>query len=82
VPKTCTAVYDAFMEGHLDEALALQKIASRIPLMGGFGNAAAVVKYGLSLKGICSPKTAEPIALAGGQEEKIKGWLQSVGFAL
>lgn len=80
VPQVCTAVYDAFIEGRIDDALALQKQASYIPLMGTFGNAAAVVKYGLSLKGLCGPTTAAPIALSGGQEEKIKVWLNKVGF--
>lgn len=78
-PRACTAVYDAFMAGNLSEAVILQKQASRIPLMGTFGNNAAVVKYGLHLQGVCGPTVASPIALAGGQEEKIKDWMGKVG---
>lgn len=81
-PKTCTAVYDAFVEGRLEDAVALQKRASYIPLMGAFGNAGAVVKFGLSLQGICGATTAGPIALAGGQEEKIKAWMRKIGVEI
>lgn len=82
VPKTCSVVYDAFVQGRLDDALKLQKTASYIPLLGGFGNASAVIKFGLNLQGICGPTTASPIALAGGQEEKIKAWMRKVGIAI
>jgi 4-hydroxy-tetrahydrodipicolinate synthase len=79
-PKACCAVYDAFMQGRLDEAVILQKRASYIPLVGSFGMAAAVFKFGLHLQGVCGPTVAGPIALAGGQEDKIKSWMRKLGI--
>lgn len=79
-PKACCAVYDAFMQGRLDEAIILQKRASYIPLVGSFGMAAAVFKFGLHLQGVCGPTVAGPIVLAGGQEDEIKAWMRKLGI--
>lgn len=79
-PKLCVDVYEAFARGDLTEAIRLQKQASRIPLMGAFGGAAAVVKLGLSKMGICGAATTAPLALSPGQEEKIYAWMRTLGL--
>ncbi|SDF48745.1 dihydrodipicolinate synthase family protein [Sporolituus thermophilus] len=82
VPKLCADVYKAFANGDLAEALRLQKIASLIPLMGGFGANAAVIKFGLSRLGICGPTVSAPLGLAGGPEihDKILAWMRRLGL--
>lgn len=82
VPKLCADVYKAFASGDLAEALRLQKIASLIPLMGGFGANAAVIKFGLSRLGICGPTVSAPLGLAGGPEihDKILAWMRRLGL--
>ncbi|HMM21840.1 MAG TPA: dihydrodipicolinate synthase family protein [Selenomonadales bacterium] len=80
VPKLCAEVYDAYCRNDLAAAVALQKRASHIPLMGSFGPAAAVIKHGLSRLGICGPTVSAPLAVAAGQEEKIAAWMQQLGI--
>lgn len=80
VPKLCADVYNAYCRNDLSGALALQKRASYIPLMGGFGPAAAVIKHGLSKLGICGPTASAPLAIAAGQEEKIAAWMRKLGI--
>ena len=81
-PRQCVAVYEAFLRGDVAAAVTLQKKASLIPLMGGFGPAAAVIKFGLSKLGLCGPTVTAPLALASGQEEKILAWMRQVGLVL
>ena len=82
VPKLCADVYKAFAAGDLQAAVALQKKASLIPLMGGFGPNSAVIKLGLARLGICGPDVTAPLALPPGQEEKIFAWMRRLGLAL
>ena len=70
-PKQCVDVYNAFMSGEQAKAVEMQKKVSLIPLMGGFGPNAAVVKFGLSKLGICGQTVAAPLSLPAGQDEKI-----------
>ena len=79
-PKQCVAVYNAFVQGDHSAAIELQKKASLIPMMGGFGPNAAVVKFGLNKLGICGPTVAEPFCLAGGQDDKILAWMSRIGI--
>ena len=82
VPKLCADVYNAYIKGDLATAIALQKKASRIPMMGAFGGNAAVIKLGLSKLGICDATVSAPMALAGGQEDKIYAWMRTLGLEL
>jgi len=79
VPKLCADVWNAFSRGDLPAALELQKRASLIPLMGGFGPAPAVIKFLLSKLGVCDATVSAPLGLAGGQEEKIFAWARNLG---
>jgi len=79
VPKLCADVWNAFSRGDLPAALELQKRASLIPLMGGFGPAPAVIKFLLRKLGVCDATVSAPLGLAGGQEEKIFAWARNVG---
>jgi dihydrodipicolinate synthase/N-acetylneuraminate lyase len=79
-PGLCVSVYEAFAAGDLDKAVALQKKASLIPLMGGFGPNSAVVKLGLEKLGVCGRTATAPLGLAPGQEEKIYAWMRSLGL--
>jgi 4-hydroxy-tetrahydrodipicolinate synthase len=79
-PKQCVAVYNAFIQGDMTTAVALQKKVSLIPLMGGFGPNAAVIKFGLNRLGVCGPTVAAPLSLLDDQEEKIIAWMQRVGL--
>ena len=79
-PKQCAAVYNAFMDGDMATAVELQKKASLIPMMGGFGPNSAVVKFGLNKLGICGPTVAAPFSLAAGQDEKILAWMRRIGL--
>ena len=81
-PKQCAAVYNAFMDGDMTTAVELQKKASLIPMMGGFGPNAAVVKFGLNKLGICGPTVAAPFSLAAGQDEKILAWMRRIGLEI
>ncbi len=80
VPKLCADVYNAFSRGDLPAALDLQKRASLIPLMGGFGPAPAVIKLVLSKLGICDATVSAPLGLAPGQEDKIFAWARKLGI--
>ncbi len=80
VPKLCADVWNAFSRGDLPAALDLQKRASLIPLMGGFGPAPAVIKLVLSKLGICDPTVSAPLGLAPGQEDKIFAWARKLGI--
>lgn len=80
VPKLCSSVYDKFISGDLQAALEFQKRASYIPLMGGFGNNAAVIKFGLKLQGICDSTVTAPLALREGQDEQIIAWMRKLGL--
>lgn len=80
VPKLCADVYNAFVKGDMAAALDLQKRASLIPIMGGFGPAPAVIKFLLSKKGICDATVSAPLGLAPGQDEKIFAWAKRLGF--
>ena len=79
-PKQCSAVYNAFMNGDMTAAVEMQKKTSLIPMMGGFGPNAAVVKFGLNKLGICGPTVAAPFSLAAGQDEKILAWIRRIGL--
>jgi 4-hydroxy-tetrahydrodipicolinate synthase len=79
-PKQCVDGYNAFIKGDTAAAVALQKKVSLIPLMGGFGPNAAVIKFGLSKLGVCGPTVTAPMALAEGQDEKILAWMRRVGL--
>jgi 4-hydroxy-tetrahydrodipicolinate synthase len=79
-PKQCAAVYNAFINGDIDAAVEMQKKTSLIPMMGGFGPNAAVVKFGLNKLGICGPTVAAPFSLAAGQDEKILAWMRRIGL--
>lgn len=79
-PQQCAAVYNAFIAGDKEKAMELQKKASLIPMMGGFGPNAAVVKFGLNKLGICGPTVAAPFSLAEGQDEKILAWMRRIGI--
>jgi len=79
-PGLCASVYDMFSAGDLDRAVALQKIASLIPLMGGFGPNSAVIKLGLEKLGICGKTVSAPLGLPPGQEEKIFAWMRRLGL--
>lgn len=79
-PKLCADVYNAFSKGDLENAVALQKKASLIPLMGGFGPNSAVIKFGLSKLGICGTTVSAPLGLPPGQEEKILAWMGNLGL--
>ena len=80
VPKLCADVYNAFIEGDLDGAVALQKTASLIPLMGGFGPNAAVIKWGLNRLGVCGTTVSAPLGLPPAQEEKMAAWMRRLGL--
>ena len=80
VPKLCADVYNAFIEGDLDSAVALQKTASLIPLMGGFGPNSAVIKWGLNRLGVCGTTVSAPLGLPAGQEEKMVAWMRRLGL--
>lgn len=79
-PKQCAAVYNAFINGDMTAAVEMQKKTSLIPMMGGFGPNAAVVKFGLNKLGICGPTVAAPFNLAAGQDEKILAWMRRIGL--
>ncbi|MHC1760196.1 MAG: dihydrodipicolinate synthase family protein [Negativicutes bacterium] len=79
-PKQCADVYNAFVRGDHSAAIELQKKASLIPMMGGFGPNAAVVKFGLNKLGICGPTVAAPFVLAAGQDDKILAWMSRIGI--
>jgi 4-hydroxy-tetrahydrodipicolinate synthase len=79
-PKLCVDVYNAFVAGDMTTAIALQKRASLIPLMGGFGPNSAVIKFGLNALGVCGATAAAPLALASGQDEKILNWMKRLGI--
>ena len=79
-PKQCAAVYNAFINGAMTAAVEMQKKTSLIPMMGGFGPNAAVVKFGLNKLGICGPTVAAPFSLAAGQDEKILAWMRRIGL--
>jgi len=79
-PKLCVDVYNAFSDGDTTTAIALQKKASLITLMGGFGPNSAVLKFGLNVLGVCGPTSTAPLALAPGQEEKILHWMSRLGI--
>ena len=79
-PKQCSAVYNAFMNGDMTAAVEMQKKTSLIPMMGGFGPNAAVVKFGLNTLGVCGPTVAAPFSLAAGQDEKILAWMRRIGL--
>ena len=79
-PRQCAAVYEAFCRGDRDAAIAMQKKVSLIPMMGGFGPNAAVVKFGLSKLGICGPTVAAPFILPPGQDDKILAWMKRIGI--
>ena len=79
-PKQCAAVYNAFINGDMTAAVEMQKKTSLIPMMGGFGPNAAVVKFGLNKLGICGPTVAAPFSLAAGQDEKILAWMRRIGL--
>ncbi len=79
VPKLCADVYEAWLRGDMKNAVALQQKASRIPLMAQFGSNPAVIKFVLSVMGICGPTAAAPLALNPGQEEKIFAWMRTLG---
>lgn len=79
VPKLCADVYNAFSRGDLAAATELQKSASLIPLMGGFGPAPAVIKFVLSKLGVCDATVSAPLGLAPGQDEKIFAWARKLG---
>ena len=79
-PKQCSAVYNAFMNGDMTAAVEMQKKTSLIPMMGGFGPNAAVVKFGLNKLGMCGPTVAAPFSLAAGQDEKILAWMRRIGL--
>ncbi len=79
-PRQCAAVYESFCRGDWDAAIAMQKKVSLIPMMGGFGPNAAVVKFGLSKLGICGPTVAAPFILPPGQDDKILAWMKRIGI--
>lgn len=79
-PKTCVAPYEAFVKGDMKAAIALQKKASLLTLMGGFGPNSAVLKFGLNKLGVCGPTVTAPLGLPAGQEEKILAWMSRVGI--
>jgi 4-hydroxy-tetrahydrodipicolinate synthase len=79
-PRPCAEVYNAFLRGDMTTAIALQKKISLIPLMGGFGPNAAVIKFGLNKLGVCGPTVTAPMGLAAGQEEKIFAWMRRIGL--
>lgn len=79
-PKQCADVYKAFVRGDMETARQLQKKVSLIPMMGGFGPNAAVVKFGLNKLGVCGPTVAAPLSLPAGQEDKILSWMRRVGL--
>lgn len=79
-PKLCADVYKAFIDGDMATALELQKKASLIPMMGGFGPNAAVVKFGLNKLGICGTTVAAPFSLSPGQDAKILAWMRRIGI--
>ena len=81
-PKQCVDGYNAFLKGDMAAAVALQKRISLIPLMGGFGPNAAVIKFGLHKLGVCGPTVTAPMGLAGGQEDKMVAWMRKVGLTL
>jgi dihydrodipicolinate synthase/N-acetylneuraminate lyase len=79
-PKQCADVYKAFISGDMATAVELQKKASLIPMMGGFGPNAAVVKFGLNKLGICGPTVAAPFCLNPGQDDNILAWMRRIGI--
>ena len=79
-PRQCADVYNAFLRGDMPAAIALQKKISLIPLMGGFGPNAAVIKFCLHKLGVCGPTVTAPMGLAAGQEEKIFAWMRRIGL--
>ncbi len=81
-PKQCAAVYNAFINGNMTAAVEMQKKTSLIPMMGGFGPNAAVVKFGLNKLGVCGPTVAAPFSLAAGQDEKILAWMRRIGLEI
>lgn len=81
-PRLCVDVYNAYSRGDLAAALELQKNASLIPLMGGFGPAPAVIKFVLSKLGVCDATVSAPLGLPPGQEEKIFAWARKLGVAV
>ena len=80
VPKLCADVYNAFIESDLDSAVTLQKTASLIPQMGGFGPNSAVIKWGLNRLGVCGTTVSAPLGLPTGQEEKMTAWMRRLGL--
>jgi 4-hydroxy-tetrahydrodipicolinate synthase len=79
-PKVCADVYNAWIKGDLENAVALQKKASLIPLMGSFGSNSVVIKFGLERLGVCGATVSAPLGLAKGQEEKILSWMGQLGL--
>ena len=79
-PRPCAEVYNAFLRGDIATAIAVQKKISLIPLMGGFGPNAAVIKFGLNKLGVCGPTVTAPMGLPAGQEEKIFAWMGRIGL--
>jgi 4-hydroxy-tetrahydrodipicolinate synthase len=81
-PKLCADVYNAFVTGDIERAITLQKKASLITLMGGFGPNAAVIKFGLHKLGVCGPTVAAPLSLAKNQEDKVLNWMGQLGLEI
>jgi 4-hydroxy-tetrahydrodipicolinate synthase len=79
-PKLCADVYNAFIKDDMESAISLQKMASLIPLMGGFGPNSAVIKFGLDKLGVCGPTVSAPLSLPPGQDEKILAWMRRLGL--
>jgi dihydrodipicolinate synthase/N-acetylneuraminate lyase len=81
-PALCVSIYQAFVAGRLEEAVALQKKATTIVRMGQFGSNSAVIKLGLEKLGVCSSYTTSPLGLAQDADvrERIYDWMEGLGL--
>lgn len=82
-PKLCVQVYDAFVAGNLAAAIALQRRASALTRMAGFGSNSAVIKVGLESLGICQAFAAAPLGLSDAPDTiaSIHRWMGELGLA-
>lgn len=82
-PALCVQVYNAFLDGNLAAAVALQRKATNLTRMAAFGSNSAVIKFGLERLGICRSFATEPLGLADAPnlDAKIAEWMDGLGLS-
>jgi 4-hydroxy-tetrahydrodipicolinate synthase len=79
-PALVAAIYDKFMAGDLQGALAAQRDLAPLRLAFTWGSFPVVIKEALDLMGMeCGPARAPVGPLAPEQRERLKGVLKDMG---